>query len=149
MNLSLPHCKHRRPASLRKEGATSAMIPPTTIFWMVLQSGQDCYLLTKQSPSFHLLTLLVVLLALTSGRCCQGYFNDCCSLQTVCNSIVESGHVVRKKTQTDSPQSLIFGNYYFCCEDTKKVPLYSKTGQFLRIIYRYRLLYLTLLYRLT
>ena len=39
--LSLPHCKHNRPTSLLYDGATSAMIPPTTMFWMVLQSGQD------------------------------------------------------------------------------------------------------------
>ena len=37
--LSLPHCKHNRPTSLLYDGATSAIMPPTTIFWMVWQSG--------------------------------------------------------------------------------------------------------------
>lgn len=37
--LSLPHCKHNRPTSLLYDGATSAIMPPTTMFWMVWQSG--------------------------------------------------------------------------------------------------------------
>ena len=39
--LSLPHCKQSLPTSLLYEGATSAIIPPTTMFWMLLQSGHD------------------------------------------------------------------------------------------------------------
>ena len=38
--LSLPHLGQSLPTSLLKEGATSAMMPPTTIFWMLLHSGQ-------------------------------------------------------------------------------------------------------------
>ena len=38
---SLPHCKHRRPTSLLNDGASSAMIPPTTRFWMVWQCAHE------------------------------------------------------------------------------------------------------------
>lgn len=37
---SLPQCRHNRPTSLLNDGATSAMMPPTTMFCTVLQSGQ-------------------------------------------------------------------------------------------------------------
>ena len=36
----LPQCRQSRPTSLRQEGATSAMMPPTTMFWIVWHSRQ-------------------------------------------------------------------------------------------------------------
>ena len=37
--LSLPQLRQSLPTSLLYDGATSAMMPPTTMFWIVLQSG--------------------------------------------------------------------------------------------------------------
>ena len=57
---------------------------------------------------FHLFTFLVILLALTGGRCRKSNLYDCRTFKAAYNGIIKSIHVLGKESLTDSTEILNF-----------------------------------------